>query len=386
MKTNKYIVKNISVLNIPRDDPSIIKASRVKMDKVKNWLIERSYDALILSRRENFFWLTTGGDPIVVNSSENGIACLVITPKKHYLVSHVMDATRLAEEQIPEQNYKIVDIKWYDGNPSIYALKTVNGRIASDSELPGTENQTFEITDLHYPLVDIEIERLRWLGSMMNDIYTEMKGGIKRGMTEVELAAEFKYLQSLQGIASDVLIVGSDERIFKYRHPMPTEKTIDKYVMLHSAARKWGLHAPITRSFHFSEPPDKVMKAFQAVALVQAATFTNIKNDTPYKDILEIQKTWYARAGYPGEWQNHFQGGPTGYVSVNATNCLRDTRVKTRTAFEWFITVPGAKTAELSLLSKKGLEILSCGSGDWPLVDIKINESQMKIPGICIIE
>ena len=374
------------MVDINRNDPKIIQASENKILKIRKWLSENAYDALLLSRRENFFWLTTGGDPIVVNSSEFGVACLVITPNKKILICHSIDALRLATEQIPDQGYEIVEIKWYEGSPVSCALKVFKGRIASDLSFPGTDNRAAEITSLHYPLAEIEIDRLRWLGSTMNETYLKMGKIIQKGMTELELAAEFQYYLSFQGINSDVLIAASGERIFQYRHPMPVNKKIDKYILLHSAARKWGLHAPVTRCFHFGQPPERVNKAFQAAAFVQAATFAQTKVDVPYEVIFELQKGWYTKAGYPDEWQNHFQGGPTGYIIVESTNCLGEKRVKINTAFEWFITVPGAKIAELSIITAKGLEVLSRVSNEWPLLNIQINETNIEIPNIYIIE
>ena len=85
-----------------------------------------------------------------------------------------------------------------------------------------------------------------------------------------ELAAEFQFLQNKQGIQSDVLITGSDSRVINYRHPMPTDKKIERFIMLHSASRKWGLHAPITRLFSIGEPGPDFLKPFKAVAEIQA--------------------------------------------------------------------------------------------------------------------
>ena len=93
---------------IGRDDPRIIKASEEKLQKLREWLFQSGYDALILARRENFAWLTYGGDSSVVNSTHNGIGCLLIKKDNQYLISHVMDGKRLIEEQLPSQNFELM--------------------------------------------------------------------------------------------------------------------------------------------------------------------------------------------------------------------------------------------------------------------------------------
>ena len=51
------------------------------------------------------------------------------------------------------------------------------------------------------------------------------------------------------------LMSAADERVFRFRHPIPTEKQIDRYLMVSVNARKWGLIVSLTRFVHFGECP-----------------------------------------------------------------------------------------------------------------------------------
>ena len=367
-----------------RDDPQILKVSEEKLQKLRGWLDHNDYDALILARRENFAWLTTGGDSAVVNSTHNGIGCFLIKKDRQYLISHVMDGKRLIEEQLPSQNFELIEIRWYEGEPIQHALKLAGPKAAADICIPGIKNVFLEILDLHYPMSELEMERLAWLGQTMHSIFKEMSKRIKPGMSEIEIAAEFQFLQAKQGIFSDVLIAGSDGRVINFRHPMPTDKKIEQFVMLHSASRKWGLHAPITRLFSIGEPSPNFLKPFQTVAEIQARILDILKPGVLYSEVLRLIKGWYAQAGFPNEWRNHFQGGPTGYVIVDGDRCLTEKVIRENTPFEWFITVPGSKVAELVLLDDKQAKIASNGDG-WPQYSVAVNGVDYKTPGIMIV-
>lgn len=372
------------ILSIARDDQRILADSEEKRQRIRSWLYEKGFGSLIIARRENFAWLSTGGDAAVVNSTQNSIGCLLITRDKQYLISHVMDGIRLMEEQLPGQNYELVDLHWYEGEPIDKALELASTNMVADISIPGIKNVFSDILDLHYPMTDFEIGRIRWLGTALHSVFVKMTDFIRAGIRETEIAAEFQYQQSILGISSDVLITGSDDRIFRYRHPMPTGKIIEKYIMLHSASRMWGLHAPVTRLYSIGEPEDYFSRPFKAVAEIQARVFDCLKLGESYMKILENLKNWYSETGYKDEWRNHFQGGPTGYVIVDAVRCLTQKTIQINTPFEWFITVPGSKTAELALLGAEGLEIAS--NGDlWPQYSVKLNGVEYKMPGIYII-
>jgi len=223
--------------------------------------------------------------------------------------------------------------------------------------------------------------RCRWLGQQVGEILCKIAQVLSPGQSEEQIAQNLHVECTRRGIDLDVLIVGSDKRIFRYRHPLPTTRKVERYVLLHPAARRWGLHANVSRSVYFGTPPDEIKRPYWAVATLETHLLSRLAPGLPFSEIFEWQKNKYAELGYADEWRNHFQGGPTGYVVVDALRCLTPTKVQVNQAFDWFITVTGAKVEELVLLSENGIEIPSFQS-PWPVFQ---SDTRISVPGLWIM-
>jgi Xaa-Pro dipeptidase len=355
-----------------------------KLHRLRQWLAQAGLAGVLLSRRDNFAWATAGGDSRVLNNSEAGFGHLLVTPERHYLLAHSMDAERLFEEQVPGQGYELVTLRWHQGDPRRQAQALAGGPLAADLPLEGACLANQQISILHYPLTELEIQRSRWLGHKTGTLLEELALQVAPGMSEISIARRMQAAFIMEGIDLDVAIVGSDERIFRYRHPLPTRKPVSSYLLLHSAARRWGLHANLSRSLHFGAPPLPVERAYQAAAMLEARLLSQLAPGLPFARILELQKEWYAQLGFPGEWELHFQGGPTGYGVVDAERCLTDSCVQFDQAFDWFITVTGAKVEELALLTGGGVEIAS-QAGGWPSLQVPTEQGPFSVPALWVL-
>jgi len=361
----------------------VIEDAALKRERVRVWLTKKGLDGVVITRRDNFAWLTGGGDNRVIESTEIGVGSAVITPQEQFLVAHSMDADRLIEEQVSGQGYELVLMRWHEGDPRERARDLAGQRVGADTLIPGTEYIQPDLLDLHYPLTDLEMNRCHWLGQRVSEILETLATQVKPGMTEREVAIQLHIEHIRHGIDLDVLIVGSDERIFRYRHPLPTDKPIERYLLLHPVARRWGLHGNVTRSIHFGQPTLEIKRAYRAAATVEAFVIASLQPGLRFADILAHQKAWYAQLGFPDEWHFHYQGGPTGYIIVDATRCLTDKQVQLNQAFDWFITVTGAKVEELTLLTSNGPKIVSLGS-HWPRLEIQTDQGVFFVPDLMI--
>ncbi len=177
--------------------------------------------------------------------------------------------------------------------------------------------------------------------------------------------------------------MGSDERIAKYRHPTPTEKRVERLVLLHPAARKWGLHANVSRMVHFGDRvPVEVEKKYEAACRIEATAISLCTPGRKFSEILESEKRAYAETGFPDEWRNHFQGGVTGYILADPTLCRDpEAAVSVDQAFDWFITITGVKVEELSITAGGRPEVLSAAGG-WPVREWTENGVTLRLPGI----
>jgi antitoxin VapB len=182
----------------------------------------------------------------------------------------------------------------------------------------------------------------------------------------------------------DVLIVGFDDRISQYRHPMPTGNRLQRYALLHPAARRWGLHANVTRLVHFGDPPSDTRRAIDGVATIGGHVAKMLAPGVAFADILAEQIRLYRMLGYSGEWMHHFQGGITGYALADPTRCRDpEARVVERQAYDYFVTITGAKFEEFTLLTENGVELASAGPG-WPTRTIETPNGDIAVPDVLI--
>jgi Xaa-Pro aminopeptidase len=358
---------------------------RGKLDRVRAFLESTGHGALVIGRRDNFAWFTSGGDNTVVRSSDVGFSILVITTRTVFHVAQVMDGRRIQDEELRGLDVEPVLLRWYEQTREERAAELVKGlRAISDIPIAGAECLPKAVVGLQYPLTAAEIDRCRAIGRRTEEIIARVAAEVKPGMTEREVERMFLSAYASEDMTCDVLLVGSDERIANYRHPCPSEKKIDRLALLHPAVRKWGLHANVTRMVYFGDhlPPDLAAR-YEAACRIQAAAISLCRPEQPFSEILEIQKRIYQETGFEEEWRNHFQGGITGYVLADPTLCMDlGARVQPGQTFDWFITITGAKVEELSISGSRPEVLSACGA--WPLKAYEHSGVTQRLPQILL--
>jgi Xaa-Pro dipeptidase len=367
-------------------NPEQVQADALaRQERVHAFLEREGLDALVIGRQDNFAWITAGGDSRVITTSEMGFAYLVLTRDRHWLVSHSMDGQRFMDEQVAGQGYDLATLFWHQGSPEAKVLDLTRGmKVGADFPLPGARQYGPEIVDLHYPLSDLDLERCRWIGQTANRILSAVAQDLEPGISEQEVATTLLHEYTREGLTMDVLIVGFDARIWRYRHPMPSANVLQRYALLHPAARRWGLHANVTRLVHWGEPPSDIKRAMDGVATVGGHVAGMMAPGVTFADVLTEEIRLYRKLGYAGEWMYHFQGGITGYTLADATRCRNpETVLVERQAYDYFITITGAKFEELTLLTEHGVEIASLGPG-WPTRTIQTPNGEVVVPDVLI--
>jgi len=362
---------------------NILKEINKKKEKIQDYLQQKDYDGVIIGRRDNFSWFTCGGDNKVLNFAEYGFSVLLVYKDKIQLISQIMDGQRVIDEELQGLEVEYIPLKWYEKTRKKMLSDLIEDkRVLSDIPIKGAIYYPQALYSLHYPLNDLEIERLRWLGEKSEEVIRYVADNINPGMKEIEVAGMFLGEYGKLGIECEVLLIGSDERISKYRHPIPTEKKIEKFVLLHPAVKKWGLHANVTRMVSFGPQPSDIKNRFEATCKIAATAIGMCRPGERFCNILEEQKRLYKQLGYEEDWDRHFHGGITGYLLADSIICTDPkAMVKLKQPCDWFITITGVKVEELSLNTGDGIEICSV-KGNWPAKEYGYNGQVLTMPQI----
>jgi antitoxin VapB len=260
------------------------------------------------------------------------------------------------------------------------------GPIGSDICYKGAIDLSAEIARLRARLLPSENERFRLLGqdcasAMMKTIYM-----VKPGMTEFEIASKMSESCMSLGIQSIVNLVATDERIFLYRHPLPTNKKLGNYMMLVLSGRREGLVCSMTRLVSFGSLSAEIKEKSRSVATIDAVLIAETRPGITLSQIVQRGITMYADSGYPDEWAQHHQGGVTGYEPREylATPTSTDV-VDLGQAFAWNPSISGAKSEDTILVGQHRNEIITDMS-DWPIIQINTGMGIVNRPGILEID
>lgn len=205
------------------------------------------------------------------------------------------------------------------------------------------------------------------------------------GQTEEDIATLIKTRCIEKGISPDCVLVGSDDRILKYRHPVPTEKKIEKRLMVVLGGEKYGLNISMTRFVYFEPVPEVMKKRMQKTQRIFAAMQNIMTDGMNYKEYFSNVKKLYEKEGCPEEWKLHHQGGPTGY-SCREFVITPDTDgvIRKNQAYAWNPTIQGTKCEETTFLTNNGIEIFT-RTDEWPCTMVETEYGDCSVADILYV-
>jgi antitoxin VapB len=331
-----------------------------KLERIHTLLDQHDAQAILLSRHGNIAWITAGQvEARVALGMETAVCSLLMTRDgRSYYIAPNNEAARLADEEFAGLNYEGVLYPWHE-NPSGSIRKLIGqGTLLADSATEGAK--AVSLTGLQTPLLPQEIERYRRISRDTADATVEVLENLAPGMTEQEMAARTAAALWKRGIAPTVLLMGTDNRIFKYKHAVPRAGVLERYGMVNLCARRFGLIVSITRFVYFGPLPPELAAAFQAAADIHAAILHATKDGTVSSEIFAAAQHAYAKAGAGGEIERHHQGGSCGYGERDWVITPKGTeRVTAPQAFAYNPSLHGAKAEDTALLAEGKIEVLT---------------------------
>jgi Xaa-Pro aminopeptidase len=320
-----------------------------RIDRVRALIGERSGAGALLRSRRNFSWLTLGGVNHVVLSSENGVVPLVITARHVVALAPVNEAARVADEELSDLPIEVRPIPWHADLGA--AARAIAGQnlLLNDGDLEPA------LIDDRSRLGPIERDRMAELGSLAATAVTGALEAMMPGDTEDDAVAAVLARVSERGARAPVLLAAADERIDRYRHPLPAGARAHRRLMLVLVVERWGLHAAITQIRELEPPDAELERRRQASAQVLAVMNDATRPGATLGGVLQAGIDAYRETGFADEWELHHQGGSIGYQGRERVAVPDDpTAIEPSMAFAWNPSITGAKAEETIVLEPDG--------------------------------
>ena len=357
-----------------------------KLNRVRNFIAENKLDGVLLTSNPNFCWISGGKSAFVDKASESAVAKVLVTMDKVYVICNSSEMYRIPEEELTDGTYELVAYKWHESEYEAIKSLIEGKKIASDSGAHGTLNMSGKIQQLRYVMTEEEEAHMDEIGLQSAQILEDCVRNIVAGETEYEIAGRVAGAMMAKGYQIPVLLVAADDRIMKYRHPLPKDTKVTKRALVAVCVQKYGLTISMTRMVSFEPLPEEIQKKYEALLKIDAAYILNTKAGVQTKDILKKAYDAYAAEGYEADFHLHHQGGALGYLTRDyCTNFGTEDVVLDHQGFSWNPTIAGVKLEDTFVVNGNKQKIVS-ETGTWVYRDVEIDGQIIRRPDILIEE
>jgi len=353
-----------------------------KQERLQALMKERGWSAVLMSRHENLAWATAGRvEARVPLGKETAVGSLLVTKEgKRFCITSNNEAARLGDEEFAGLDVEPAIYPWTENAAGDLAHKLGGATIASDAGQAGFH--PVDLTSLRVPLLEPEVERFRAVGQAVAEATTRVLKGLKPGMSEDEMGARISADLLAQHITPSVLLMATDERIFRYKHAVPRAGVLKNYGMLNLCARKWGMVISITRFIHFGTMSPELAANFEKAARINAALLHASREGATSAHLYDVAAKAYAAVGEAEEITKHHQGGPCGYVERDWVATPKGTeRVQAVQGFAWNPSIKGAKAEDTALLRDGQIEIVTA-TRDLPVIEAEVGGKVYRSAGV----
>jgi Xaa-Pro aminopeptidase len=346
-----------------------------KLARVRALLARRGLEAVVLSGVDAVAWATGG----ITSPIERGVSLsplwLVVRADSVSAVTTNVERPRIdAEAGLAGLDIPLHEAPWFEPlSLERVALELANVPRARVGGL-GT-NVDDDLVEMRLALMAPERERIAALALDATAALEEALRPWTPGERDFDVQARVSEHLDRVGAFGACLIVGGDDRVERFRHPLAAGVPMTRFVMAVVVAERGGLHAAVTRFACADGLSAPVRAARDAALSVEAATLEACVPEATYGDVVQALARAYAEAGQADAWVEHYQGGPVGYRQREFE------LVPTQTDSRWFSlaladghavawnpsVAGGGKAEDTYLVEQPGLRRLT-DTGAWPLL------------------
>lgn len=362
-----------------------------KTGRLASALAAEELGGVLLGSQHNFAWLTAGGSNGIDLSREQGACALLLRADgKRFVLASRIEMARLLEEELAGADFEPIEYGWEEEKASPTFVADLAASLLEDgsalgSDLPagpGVKVIEGAVARCRYRLTPPELERFRLLGRDAGEVVGAFARRLEPGEAETEVARRLSDALAARGMRSVVTLVASDERLPKFRHPVPSARRWERTLMLVTCARRGGLIASLSRIICAGQVPDELRRRTDAVARVNARLLASTRPGAIGSELYGVASAAYAEQGFAGEEHLHHQGGACGYRTRDwvAHPASLET-VMHGQAFAWNPSITGSKAEETCIASDVGVEILTT-TPEWPQISVRVDGREYPSPDV----
>ncbi len=336
---------------------------------------------VVLTRPGPVAWATGGLNAPIDRSAPVDQVWLALGADRATVVTTAVEAPRLAaEHDLAGLGLDLVAVPWWAPDAFVSAAATAAG--AQPADLGADDHPAFghdlsvALTEARLALDVGERDQLRALG---RDAAMAVEGALRAwrpGEQDRDVAARVAADVERLGALAPVLLVGGDDRVRRFRHPVAVGAPVHELVMAVLVASRDGRHVALTR-YASARPLDgDLADGLAAARRLHRRTLGACRPGTTAGAVMTELAAAYADEGAPTAWQQHYQGGPIGYgqrefeiAPGQSDSPWWTTRLPTGCAVAWNPSLPGgAKDEDTYLLGDTSPELVT-STADWPTAD-----------------
>jgi Xaa-Pro dipeptidase len=374
-------VKPFPIASLPFGTAESSAAAEVssKLALVRAQLHERGAPAVVLTTSGAVAWLTAGLENRIEAGSTASAMWVVVTPASAVALTTNVERPRLAAEHgLAERGLRLEEIEWFAGHDGfVEAACDCAGApasaLASDGDAAFGIDAEDDLAELRLALLPAERERLAALGRTAAGALEQALHAWQPGERDLDLQARVAEGLEREGAFGACLIVGGDDRVERFRHPLAIGAPVRRLAMAVVVAERGGLHAAATRMACSDGLSESVRAAWGAAVAVESRMLAASRVGATYGDVLVACDAAYAEAGHPGAWREQYQGGPIAYrqrefeiVPTQRDSRWYRQRIEAGHAVAWNPSVAGGgKTEDTFLIHEEGARCVT-DTGEWP--------------------
>lgn len=342
--------------------------------------LRASFDGrpLLLTTPGAVNWITGGlSDPIDLAASSDPV-WVVVTNEGRALITNEIEGPRiLSDFQIDASEWEVLTVPWFDSGAGLAAACAFGGcqlsDFISDREDVGL-NIAPAIVGARMILSEPEQVDLRSLGADAARALIAGIGDWRPGVTtDFDVAARVNYELEKRGAKALCLIVGGDERLRSFRHPLAIGDVVRDALMAVVVARRGGLHVAATR-IAVRRADDPIVDLVKKLVHVNDQVLRASLPGNTWGAATATLADGYERIGYPRAWREHFQGGPIAFeqrefelAPGQHDSPYWGVTSATGAAVAWNPSLKGgAKIEDTYLVGVSDLELVTKSEG-WPV-------------------